>query len=773
MTLKNHNTTSLKQKVILLFSLPTLLATAMTVSWTRTCWEARHNANVSISTLGAISDISKVVHEAQKERGMSATFLGGAISLDKLREQRERTSQALALLESHPETGGIVRETANQLDPIRAKVDQKLITKQETIAAFSVVVQRLLKDEQRLAPALKDAQLALASKTLAIIEDAKEGAGLLRAQITGALTGPKPVENETATKLQQLKYTVDSRLRSPGLQLSEDSKRRISDFLSSREWREVHDIVTRRTYDLDPNAFFMMITKAIDSFVPMVQEQIEESQANARSVYTDRTRNLMIYGGGSALILIIILIAGTLVTRNLLTQLMVMSNNLLESNNFIHQESTGLSALSAQLVESVAKEAAFLQRTASAAEEISSMVKRTSENTVSSKVAVDQCVKVADRGQQVVASMGAVADQMANLNQNVLEGISGNNQQLEKIVTLFKQIEDKTKVIHDIVFQTKLLAFNASVEAARAGEHGKGFAVVAEEVGRLAQMSGSSAAEIGTQIQSAAKEISSIISTAKDRTSHMSDSLKSKTEELVDKVRICSSSFEEISSSVASIAGMIGDITNAANEQANGVGEINQALTEAERLSASNSQSASAVDVAATSLRSQMNYLKTSIRSLSTLLSGKSFEDPEGESLEPMPEFVWGKTLTLGVPEMDEEHQILVSKINALIRSLNNGKNKQENLTAFKAMAAYVVEHFADEEALMARVSYPQLKAHQEVHRRLLQQAGEFQRAIEINTLNHNELRLFLQEWLISHIKGTDAKYVASYQQQQKKSFAA
>jgi len=40
--------------------------------------------------------------------------------------------------------------------------------------------------------------------------------------------------------------------------------------------------------------------------------------------------------------------------------------------------------------------------------------------------------------------------------------------------------------MNDIVFQTKLLSFNASVEAARAGIHGKGFAVVADEVGNLA-----------------------------------------------------------------------------------------------------------------------------------------------------------------------------------------------------------------------------------------------------------------------------------------------
>ena len=41
---------------------------------------------------------------------------------------------------------------------------------------------------------------------------------------------------------------------------------------------------------------------------------------------------------------------------------------------------------------------------------------------------------------------------------------------MQEVVQIINQISDKTGVIDDIVFQTKLLSFNASVEAARAGE---------------------------------------------------------------------------------------------------------------------------------------------------------------------------------------------------------------------------------------------------------------------------------------------------------------
>jgi methyl-accepting chemotaxis protein len=75
-----------------------------------------------------------------------------------------------------------------------------------------------------------------------------------------------------------------------------------------------------------------------------------------------------------------------------------------------------------------------------------------------------------------------------------------SNDEISSIVKVIAEIGDKTKVINDIVFQTKLLSFNASVEAARAGEQGKGFAVVAEEVGNLATMSGKAAEEISSML---------------------------------------------------------------------------------------------------------------------------------------------------------------------------------------------------------------------------------------------------------------------------------
>lgn len=86
-------------------------------------------------------------------------------------------------------------------------------------------------------------------------------------------------------------------------------------------------------------------------------------------------------------------------------------------------------------------------------------------------------------------------------NKELVKEIERNNTELTKITNMISEINEKTQVINDIVFQTKLLSFNASVEVVRAGEHGKGFAVVAEEVGNLASMSGKASLDISEMLE--------------------------------------------------------------------------------------------------------------------------------------------------------------------------------------------------------------------------------------------------------------------------------
>lgn len=96
-------------------------------------------------------------------------------------------------------------------------------------------------------------------------------------------------------------------------------------------------------------------------------------------------------------------------------------------------------------------------------------------------------------------------------NERAGREIGASARHFADIVKVIEEIGSKTKVINDIVFQTKILSFNASVEAARAGEHGKGFTVVAEEVGKLAAMSGVAAHEIGELLSGSIQKVDAIV----------------------------------------------------------------------------------------------------------------------------------------------------------------------------------------------------------------------------------------------------------------------
>lgn len=144
---------------------------------------------------------------------------------------------------------------------------------------------------------------------------------------------------------------------------------------------------------------------------------------------------------------------------------------------------------------------------ASVAEKLRELFRITVNVSESTNTVVKECESGIDSGltrvSEIAHKFKEVDDRQGDLSKILFE----LQQSFGSVVSSIVQIRESTRVISDIVFQTKLLAFNASVEAARAGEHGKGFSVVAEEVGSLARLTGKAATEIESKISSTVEQV--------------------------------------------------------------------------------------------------------------------------------------------------------------------------------------------------------------------------------------------------------------------------
>lgn len=140
------------------------------------------------------------------------------------------------------------------------------------------------------------------------------------------------------------------------------------------------------------------------------------------------------------------------------------------------------------LSERTTKQAATIEQTSAAMEQLASTVM--------------QNVQRAQDASKAAAGVSQTAEEGGLIMHQATEA-------MERITQSSGKISNIIGLIDDIAFQTNLLALNASVEAARAGDAGKGFAVVAVEVRRLAQSAASASADVKLLIEQSAGEVKS------------------------------------------------------------------------------------------------------------------------------------------------------------------------------------------------------------------------------------------------------------------------
>jgi methyl-accepting chemotaxis protein len=296
---------------------------------------------------------------------------------------------------------------------------------------------------------------------------------------------------------------------------------------------------------------------------------------------------------------------------------------LFEGSNVVAGASSQVSETGQDLAQSSTQQAAALQQTVASIEQVSAMVGKNAENAKRSAGVSEASHQAATRGKDVVQEMIGSIHEISQSNDEIFKQVEQSNREIS-------EIGNKTKVINDIVFQTKLLSFNASVEAARAGEQGKGFAVVAEEVGNLAAMSGKAAKDISDMLAESLSKVEGIVNNTASRVESLIQSGKSKVDAGTQVAQKCGQVLDEIVGNVGDLKRMVQEISTASHEQAQGVEEITKAMSQLDQVTHRNSSASQKSSEAAHQLSGQAVELKALVAALTFQVRG-GIEDQGAE----------------------------------------------------------------------------------------------------------------------------------------------
>jgi methyl-accepting chemotaxis protein len=403
-----------------------------------------------------------------------------------------------------------------------------------------------------------------------------------------------------------------------------------------------------------------------------------------------------------------------------------------------------------QINETTVEQASAVVETSTASNEISAMIDKNTD-TISgvneSIISINQVVELSSKSS---IELERNMKKNAEGNEKVIQLMKGTSGMLEELTGLFREVVEKTAVINDIVFQTKLLSFNASVEAARAGEHGKGFSVVAEEIGNLAAMSGDSAGSIQQTLEQTDNKVKKIISDINSESIQLTNELQTQNITGQEIFKEFNKNFDGAIGSIEGIVEKIAEIKVASDEQNKGVKEMRDAIFLVNQSIQRNSLVVGQTTNLADLLTNDVKDFKDLIFDL------KSSESLSDELvIETIP---WEEKYYIGIDRIDTEHKNLLLKINNLIEAMNNDI-RNEMLSCFEDLKIVTIDHFTYEEGYMESIGYEALESHKRVHKNLLDVVVKFGGELEDDNLDKTKFASFLKNWLFTHIMGVDTKY--------------
>ncbi|WP_088104498.1 methyl-accepting chemotaxis protein [Halalkalibacter urbisdiaboli] len=318
-------------------------------------------------------------------------------------------------------------------------------------------------------------------------------------------------------------------------------------------------------------------------------------------------------------------------TKDELGQLTVAFNEMRENlRSLIGKTAT----MSSQVAATAEQLSASSEETSAATNQIAVTIQgvsTTSEGTVSRSKESSQAAKQVYEGvEKITIATASASDKAEEASKHSKEGeqaitravhqIGTIQQTVSESASLIRQLGERSKEIGDILNlitsiseQTNLLALNAAIEAARAGEHGKGFAVVADEVRKLAEESGSSAAKISGMINAIQTDTDKVVE-------EMSRGTK-EVEIGTSVVHEVGQSFSSISASIEQMTEEMLNVSSATQNIAMNTVQLSESLAEMEQSSIQSADHSQEVMASTEEQLAAMEEIASSAEQLNQLAS--------------------------------------------------------------------------------------------------------------------------------------------------------
>ena len=278
---------------------------------------------------------------------------------------------------------------------------------------------------------------------------------------------------------------------------------------------------------------------------------------------------------------------------------------LLKTSLEITESATVIGIISEKMARSSSETDMSLKLTKTSIQEITVVITQTSKNTEAALVKAKAGQKAAFEGFGVVQEF-----------EKAMKAVTDSNKKLIVIQQVVDKIEAKTQVIGEIVFNTRLLSFNASIEAEQAREGGRCFAVVATHVGKLADVSGGAANEISVFLQRSKSLVSETISET---------GAKADVGERISV--ICGEVFEKITDNIKEMEQKVTAIYRDTENQESGINKTSTVIDTLCEISYQNTQLAVQATQKAVSLQDQAGVLRTRIAALEEIIGEKKLEE--------------------------------------------------------------------------------------------------------------------------------------------------